>query len=81
MYNPCRVKSIRIAAYSVMYIFYTSVTSFRVVNPAFYLPLVRFFLWSQMRCREREFPHRNRVEIVVVEDRRPGVRGCRSCPR
>ena len=29
----------------------------RVGNPSiFYLPLVHFPLWSQMRCREREFP-------------------------
>ena len=29
----------------------------RVVNPSiFYLPLVHFPLWSQMRCREWEFP-------------------------
>ena len=58
VYNPCRVKSICIAAYSVMYISYSSVTSFRVVNPDFYLPLVHFPLWSQMRCRERKFLHR-----------------------
>ena len=58
VYNPYRVKSIHIAAYSVMYISYTSVTLFRVVNPDFYLPLVQFPLWSQMRCREREFLHR-----------------------
>ena len=37
---------------------YFSVTPFRVVNPAFYLSLVHFPLWSQMRCREREFLHR-----------------------
>ena len=58
VYNPSRVKSIHIAVYSVMYISYTYVTSFRVVNPDFYLPLVHFLLWSQMRCREREFIHR-----------------------
>ena len=34
----------------------------RVVNPSiFYLPLVHFPLWSQMRCREREFLHRPRI--------------------
>ena len=53
MYNPCRVKTIRIAAYSVMHI-----PTIRIVNPAFYLPLVQFPLWSQLRCREREFLHR-----------------------
>ena len=37
---------------------YSSVTSSRVVNPDFYLPLVHFPLWSQVRCREREFLHR-----------------------
>ena len=37
---------------------YSSVTLSRVVNPDFYLPLVHFPLWSQMRCREREFLHR-----------------------
>jgi len=58
VYMLCRVKTIRIAAYSVMYISYSSVTSSRVVNPAFYLPLVHFPLWSQLRCREREFLHR-----------------------
>ena len=37
---------------------YSSVTSSRVVNPAFYLPLVHFPLWSQLRCMEREFLQR-----------------------
>ena len=37
---------------------YSSITLSRVVNPDFYLPLVHFPLWSQMRCREREFLHR-----------------------
>ena len=37
---------------------YSSVISSRVVNPDFYLPLVHFPLWSQMRCTEREFLHR-----------------------
>jgi len=41
-----------------VYFSYTSVISFRVVNPDFYLPLVHFPLWSQLRCREREFLHR-----------------------
>ena len=36
---------------------YSSVTTSRVVNPDFYLPLVNFPLWSQLRCREREFLH------------------------
>jgi len=68
MYNPCKMKTIRIAAYSVMYISYSSGASSRVVNPDFYLPLVHFPLWSQMRCREREFLHR------------PGFDRCRYGP-
>ena len=56
--NPYRVKNYTYSRVLGHVHSYSSVTSSRVVNPAFYLPLVHFPLWSQLRCREREFLHR-----------------------
>jgi hypothetical protein len=58
VYNPCRVKTIRIAVSSVMDIPTPLLLLLVSVTYEFYLPLERLPARGQLRCEEREFSHR-----------------------
>jgi hypothetical protein len=57
VYNPCRVKTIRIAASLVMDIPTPLLLLLVSVTHDFYIPLELLPARGQLRCEEREFSH------------------------
>jgi hypothetical protein len=77
MYNPCRVKTIRIVTFSVMHNPTLLLLLLDSVTHIFYLPLVVTSCLGQSRCEEREFLHRlGGFERCVWT----GSSGCRNGP-
>jgi hypothetical protein len=72
VYNPCRVKTIRIAASSVMDIRTPLLLLLVSVTHDFYLPLEYLPARGQLRCKERESSHRLGV-LEGVRDRESGM--------
>jgi hypothetical protein len=58
VYNPCRVKTIRIAAFSIMDNPTLLLLLLVSVTHLFYLPLVMTSCLGQLWCEEWEFSHR-----------------------
>ena len=74
VYNPCRVKTIRIAAYSVIYNSGSGPTNVvRYTYILFYLPLVHFPARIAAEVRGEGVPAPNLGSLVVAEVRESGV--------
>ena len=81
VYNPCRVKTICIAAYSVMYISSSGFTSQSSSTHDISTSLQStVLLGQQLRCGEREFPHQTRVGLLHSGRQETRSPECRNSP-